>query len=380
MEIYGIHYITGNPVRISVADGIIAKIVETSGESVTPGVYVAPGLIDNQVNGYHGVDFSSNLLEHGILKIAAEAVWKDGVTTFVPTVVTGSYKDMLRSLRILSEDSGDPYLRGSIPGFHLEGPYLSREEGFYGCHPAEHLRDPSLKEFTDFREAAGGKIIEITLAPELTGAMELIKKCSRAGILTGLGHTNASADQINKAVRSGARISTHLGNGCANTIHRHHNPIWPQLANDMLAASIIADGHHLLPEEIKVFCRAKRYERIILTSDVTYLIGMPPGDYNYMGSRVLKTDDGLIKNVKLDCLAGASMPLKKGLETVMSATGCGLDEAIDMASRNVARILELNDRGKIEEGMRADLILFSLEKNAITIEKTILKGETVFTR
>ncbi len=114
--------------------------------------------------------------------------------------------------------------------------------------------------------------------------------------MVAIGHTNASADQISQAVDNGARLSTHLGNGCANLIHRHMNPLWPQMANDHLTPSIIADGHHLLPEEVQVFYKIKGPHNIILTSDVTHLIGMTPGKYMFLGSEIVYTDDGLIKN------------------------------------------------------------------------------------
>ena len=193
-----------------------------------------------------------------------------------------------------------------------------------------------------------------------------------------MGHTNASADQIDQAVENGARLSTHLGNGCANFIHRHKNPIWPQLANDRLATSVIADGQHLLPEEIRVFYKVKGPENIILTSDVIYLAGMGPGRYTFLESEVILTEEGMLLNPELNCLAGASFPLKKGVETMMNFTGCSLTNAINMASGNVARIYGLNDRGKLAPGKRADIILFEKERNELKVIKTFLKGELVY--
>ncbi len=144
-----------------------------------------------------------------------------------------------------------------------------------------------------------------------------------------------------------------------------------------LSHSLIADGHHLLPEEIIVFYKVKGKAGIILTSDVNHLIGMPPGKYMYLGSEVVYTEDGLVKNPVLNCLAGASMPLKKGVETMMNYTGCTLGEAIDMATGNVARIYSLNDRGSLESGKRADLILFEMEGNRLNIKQTMTNGRIV---
>jgi len=379
MDIIGIHYESGIPVRIQAQNGIIVKISELRGKNpVIPDLYLAPGLIDNQVNGYSGIDFGSRSLDQEKIREASEAILKDGVTSFLPTLVTDAHENLLRSFSILSAALTDPLISLLIPGFHLEGPYLSKETGFFGCHPAEHLRNPSFKEFEEYLDAAGGRIVEITVAPELDGAMEFIGRCTENHVVVAIGHTNASSSQIEKAVSLGARISTHLGNGCANMIHRHQNPLWPQLSNDRLTPSIIADGHHLLPEEIKVFYIVKGPENIILTSDVTYLIGMPPGYYEYMGSRILKTEDGLIRNPELNCLAGASMPLKKGVENILEITGCSLSEAINMASKNVARVLNLNDRGRLEPGKRADIILLKLTGNKIKIKETYLGGSLAY--
>jgi N-acetylglucosamine-6-phosphate deacetylase len=375
----GIHYETGRRVRACFCDGIITHIEESVNKPENDSSdYIAPGLIDNQVNGYAGIDFSGGDLSLNSIKKAAELMLHDGVTTFLPVVVTGSQENMLRNLRILSGALTDHQLRASIPGFHLEGPWLSAETGFYGCHPVKYLRKPTISEFTEYQEAADGNIIEITIAPELDGAMELIRYCSENGVKVALGHTNASAVQIAEAVRNGAGISTHLGNGCANLIDRHRNPLWPQLANDLLTPSVIADGHHLLPEELKVFSKAKGFDNMIITSDVNFLIGMKPGIYEYMGSKVVMSSDGLVKVPELNCLAGASMPLKKGIEIMMRDTGCTLGQAVNLATINVAKVLGLNERGTLESGKKADLILFNSADGKLEICQTFKNGELAY--
>jgi N-acetylglucosamine-6-phosphate deacetylase len=374
-EIKAIHYETSKPVMIEIRDGLILNVSETSLAPQSKNLFVAPGLIDNQINGYSGIDFSDTGLTPEKMKIAIEAIRKDGVTSFLPTIITNSHVNLLQNFRNLAEALKDNYIRDSVKGFHLEGPYISPEEGFYGCHPASYIRKPSWREFSEYQEAAEGNIIQVTIAPELEGAMEFVRMCVGNNIIVAIGHTNASAEQINKAVDNGARLSTHLGNGCANLIDRHRNPLWSQLANDLLTPSVIADGHHLLPEEIKVFYKVKGRANLILTSDVNHLIGMPPGRYMYLGSEVVYTEDGLVKNPLLNCLAGASMPLKKGVETMMNYTGCTLGEAINMAAGNVARIYRLNDRGSLEAGKRADLILFEKDGNKLNIKQTWVNGK-----
>ncbi len=372
--IEAIHYETNKPVRIETGKGLITLISETDESIRNRGLYVAPGLIDNQINGYKGVDFSDPQLDTGKIRTAVEAIRKEGVTTFFPTIITGSHESLLKTFRNLAESLKDYEIRKSVPGFHLEGPYISPVEGFYGCHPAEFIRNPSWMEFCDYQEAARGNIRQVTIAPEVEGAMEFIRLCVINNIIVAIGHTNASAEQIKKAVDHGARVSTHLGNGCANLIDRHRNPLWPQLANDLLKISVIADGHHLLPEEVKVFNKVKGPQNIILTSDLTHLGGMTPGKYNFLGSEVVLTEEGLIKNPVLNCLAGASLPLRTGVENVMKFTGCTLGEAVNMATSNVARIYNLSDRGILATGKRADLILFEINGNKIEIKNVFVGG------
>jgi len=377
-EIKAIHYETGKPVKIEIRNDNVTSISEIRESIQIADLYIAPGLIDNQINGYKGVDFSDAGLTTEKMRLTVEAIRRDGVTSFLPTVITSSHENLLRTFRNLTEALKDNEVRSSVAGFHLEGPYISPEEGFYGCHPSAFIRKPSWDEFAKYQEAAEGNIKQVTVSPEVDGCMEFIRKCTEHNIIVALGHTNASADQIKRAVDNGARLSTHLGNGCANMIDRHMNPLWPQLANDLLTPSVIADGHHLLPEEIQVFYKVKGPHNMILTSDVTHLIGMVPGKYIFLGSEIVLTDDGLIKNPVLNCLAGASMPLKKGVGNVIKYTGCTLGEAVNMASLNVAGIYNLSDRGSLDTGKRADLIVFKKNENDIILKQVWVKGRKVF--
>lgn len=378
-KVEGIHYKTGKPVSLQIIAGIIAEIKEIQRLSGNAGsVYIAPGLIDNQINGFANIDFSADNLEPDGVITATRAILREGVTSFMPTLVTNSHKNLLRNFSILNEAlNKDQLVQSCIPGFHLEGPYISPEEGYRGCHAAQHIRKPSWEEFTEYREASGDHIIQVTVAPEAEGAMEFIRKCRDEGIIVAIGHSNANTEQINMAVEYGATLSTHLGNGCANLIHRHNNPLWPQLANEKLTPSIIADGNHLLPEEIKVFLKTKGIDNIILTSDVIYLAGMAPGRYSFSGMEVILKEDGMLLNASQNVLAGASFPLKRGVGNMMKFTGISLSDSIKMASENVAKIYKLNDRGKLETGKQADLILFDIKEDNIIIKETYKNGTLV---
>lgn len=379
-KIEAIHFADGNPIQIEIARGLITRIIRKSSldDPSKATVFVAPGLIDSQVNGYLSVNFASPGLTLEGIRTATQGLWKAGVTTYLPTVTTNTHELFLANFRVLASALTDPEIGASIPGFHLEGPYISPEDGYRGAHTREWVRPPNWKEFQEINAAANNKIIEVTLAPEMEGAMEFIAHCAKAGIVVGLGHHNASAAVIQQAVDNGAAISTHLGNGCANVIHRHLNPLWPQLAEDRLMASLIVDGFHLRPEQVRVFYRTKGPGRILLTSDVTKLAGMPPGEYDYEGRKVVLTPQGMARLPEQDVLAGAALPITAGVSNIMRFTGCSLSEAIQMATQNPAQLYGLRDRGEIRVGRRADLILFTLNQGDMQIHQTLLAGKSVY--
>ncbi|MCD6201519.1 MAG: N-acetylglucosamine-6-phosphate deacetylase [Bacteroidales bacterium] len=371
-QIEGILYSDNSPISLEIEKGIIRKVKKTErpqGKTDLP--YIAPALIDNQVNGNVGIEFSRpDLSMEDMLKTVREHR-KNGVTTFVPTVITASHESLVRSFGNLAATLGNPEVARAIPGFHLEGPYISPEDGYRGAHSRKYVRKPDWDEFQRLNEAAEGKIIQVTLAPEVEGALRFIKKCVQQDIVVALGHHNGSAEDIERAVDAGARTVTHLGNGMANSIHRFNNPLWMQLAEDRLMCSLILDGFHLPQEMVKVFYRTKGTERIMLTSDMTMLAGMPPGNYVWDGKEVRLTGEGMILYEKENCFAGASLPVSVGIGNMMKFTGCGLGEAVDMATKNPAKLYGLDDRGSIVAGKRADLILFDIKNGKLNIAETM---------
>jgi N-acetylglucosamine-6-phosphate deacetylase len=232
--------------------------------------------------------------------------------------------------------------------------------GLRGAHLEKYIRPPDWDEFSAMQEAAGQGIKLITLAPEAPGAIHFIRKCSEAGVVVSLGHHNGTTGIIRQAVDAGASASTHLGNGCANLINRHENPLWPQLAEDRLTVTLIADGFHLNREELQCFYRMKGIERTVLVSDALDLAGLPPGEYT-RGERTVVLTPDVAKYPAENVLAGAASPLITGVSNMMKFTRCSLGEAIQMASTNPAKMIGLHDRGEIKLGKRADLILFTIE-------------------
>lgn len=371
-----IAYDTGKPVTVEIVNGKISKI-KTKSSSSSSQLFIAPGLIDIQINGYMGVDFSDQSLTPEMLHNAVEALWAQGVTTILPTVITASPGSLLNSFNLLDAALTDQRTALSVPGFHLEGPYISPEKGFRGAHLEKYIRTPDWNEFSALQTASGNRIRIVTLTPEVDGALPFIKECTHQGIVVSLGHHNGNMEQIAAATDAGARLSTHLGNGCANMIDRHNNPIWPQLSDDRLSISIIADGFHLNRQEVRTFYKAKGIEKVILVSDALDLAGMPPGEYVRGERKVLLTND-VVKFPDENVLAGAASPISTCVGNMMHFTNSSLAESIRMASTNPARLLGLNDRGSLVVDKRADLILFAIENGKMVVYKTILAGEVVY--
>ncbi len=367
-------------VDIKVKDGKIEKIIPSDkADQDGPKLFIAPGLIDTQVNGYASISFNSEGLTVEKIQTLTKAMWKEGVTTFFPTIITNSSELIIQNLEVLSQSvENELALSHSIPGYFLEGPYISPIDGFRGAHQKEWVRLPDWDEFKKFYTAANENIIQVGVAPEVEGAMDFIRKCHDMGIVVSLAHHNGTAAQVEEAVNLGARVSTHLGNGCANLINRHDNPIWPQLANEYLTPSIIADGHHLRKEELKVFYSVKGPDNLMLVSDATELAGMPAGEYDWNGKIVVMTEDGMLKYPAQNVLAGASFPVRMGIKNMMVLAGCSMESAVKMATSTPAKVYGLEDRGSLKEGLSADFVLFTLVDNEMVIQKTVLQGKVVY--
>ncbi|HEX8529786.1 MAG TPA: amidohydrolase family protein, partial [Cytophagales bacterium] len=242
----GRHYRTGRPVIISCRAGTIERIREGDGGPADGLPWLGPGLTDLQVNGFRGIDLNAPDLSGAGLERLVGALWAVGVTAFLPTLITNhpaATEAALRTIRRACETS--PVVGGAVAGIHLEGPFISPEDGPRGAHPKAHVRAPDAALLETFREASGDRVRLVTLSPEWPGAPELIRRCVAHGIRAAVGHTAATPEQIAAAVAAGASLSTHLGNATHQMLPRHPNYLWEQLAQDGLAASLIADGFHL---------------------------------------------------------------------------------------------------------------------------------------
>jgi len=264
------------------------------------------GFIDLQLNGFKGINFSAPDLTLDQMRMATRELVMAGTAAYCPTVVTGRMDMYRHNLPILATAMRDPELKPHLLGIHLEGPFISPIEGARGAHPPEHIIKPDVDTFKRFQEWAEGNIVLLTLAPEVEGAMALIRYASANGTVISMGHHLAEDATMEEAVRAGARVCTHLGNGMPNMINRHQNPLWWQLACDELTGTFITDGHHLPADYIKVALRTKTVRRFVVVSDAAHLAGLPPGVYDFNGNKAVLAPNGRIGFKDTPYLAGSS--------------------------------------------------------------------------
>lgn len=347
------HYRTGTPVRLHWEKGRIALV--RAEPSAHPEAFVAPALLDIQVNGYAGWDFAAP----AGLAAVAHALAAHGVARFCPTVITGPDEVLLGTLAAIDRAlSSDPELAAAVPGIHLEGPYISPLDGPRGAHPAAFVREPDPAHFARLQGAAGGRIRILTLAPERPGAPRLIAAAAAAGLVVAIGHSAAGAAEVAEAVAAGARLSTHLGNGLAAGIDRHANPLWPQLADPALRASFIADGEHLPPAPLVAMMAAKGHSRCILVSDAVRQAGLPPGSYAGVGGGEVEVlPSGRIQLAGTPYLAGSGAHLAQCVAHAARVGAATLAEALDMGALHPAQLLGL-PATLLAAGAPADLLLF----------------------
>ncbi len=381
MQITARRYDTGESVSVHLAEGRIAAIAPAINSPNLP--WVAPGFVDLQINGYRGQEFNDNSLDVGKVEQVCSSMDADGLSGFLATCTTHSYEMLAHAMQTMaSACSQSTIVARRLWGIHLEGPYISAEDGPRGAHPRQHCRPPVWHEFQRLQDAAGGRIRLITVSPEYPDMPSFITRAVSSGVLVAIGHTAADSQQIQAAVDAGARMSTHLGNGAHGQIRRHPNYIWDQLGDDRLTASLIADGHHLPASVVKSMIRAKTPERCVLVSDITGMGGMPPGHYprSSLGDVEVLEDGRLVVAGQRQYLAGAALPITHCVATVMRYGGVNLKTAIEMASVRPAELIGVFSQ-RLAVGAAANLVLFELpatDAGPIQVRATVLQGELVW--
>ncbi|WP_165072478.1 N-acetylglucosamine-6-phosphate deacetylase [Paludisphaera rhizosphaerae] len=364
----------GRWIEVEVVDGAIARVeaLDPARPASPDDPFIAPAFWDIQTNGRWGHSFSSSDLTVEQVVDIVRAQRNLGAGRICPTLITAPPEHTLHGLRTIAQACDEnPDVDRMVVGIHLEGPFLSEKTGYRGTHPAECMRDPDWSLFEKFQEASGGRVVLMTLAPEREGSAEFIRRAVAAGIAISLGHTATDADALAAAVDAGATLSTHLGNGIVAELPRHPNPIWLQAAEDRLYASLIADGHHLGPAALRVFARAKGWNRLILVSDAGWLAGLPAGNYGAWDV----DPSGKIVLAGTPYLAGSALGLEVGLRVLDAVEPAFPRPLLDTVTTNPARLLK-RPEPRLAVGEPAEFVLLRRPApGGLTLERTCIGGE-----
>ncbi len=307
------HYATGEPVQMRWQNGLITEI-GSAGAPLPQNLWVAPGLVDLQINGYAGIDFQQDGLALEPLLIAAQKLQLDGCTRFFLTLITDEWEKMMKRLEHLRGlRNKSPQLQKHIAGWHIEGPFLSAEPGFCGAHNPDVMCDPTPAHIRQLREVAGTDPLLLTLAPERLEAVATISLAASLGIKVSLGHTNAPFKRLLQAHKAGAVGFTHLANGCPRQIDRHDNILWRVFETSGLKVSVIPDAIHVSPPLFRLIHRIIGEENIYYTTDAMAAAGAPPGKYPLGRLQVEVGEDQIVRLPGSPLFAGSALQPIQGV-------------------------------------------------------------------
>ena len=325
---------------VEVADGRLVDVGLAPGRS---GRVAVPGFVDLQVNGFAGVDFLAASTED--YDRAGEALMRTGVTAYQPTFITAAESALIDALRAMPSNGNRP----RIIGAHVEGPFLSPAR--LGTHPHRHRRDPDVELLDRLLET--GRVTEVTLAPELPGAPDLIARLIDCGIVVSAGHSNATSTQAHDAFDLGVSTVSHLFNAMPPLLSRDPGIVGVALTRDDVFIQVIVDGHHLADEVVRLVWSAAA-GRIALVSDATAGAASGGGSYR-LGDVEIEVANGVPKRED-GVLAGTVLTMIDAVRN-LHALGVRFEDAIAAATTVPARILERPDLGVLEPGGRADVVV-----------------------
>ena len=323
------------------------------------------GLVDLQVNGYKGVHFSNINLTRDDFIMACRCVFEAGTTAFLPTMITSPKKVYEHNLPIMAAVLQETEFHGKLLGFHIEGPFISAQDGARGAHDTQWISKPDIEYLKQLIDWADGQVKLLTIAADPEGAEKLASYAMSRGIAVSLGHQMASEADLARLVQAGAVSLTHLGNGVPAMLSRHENPVWAGLGNDDLVAMIIADGHHLPVSILKTIIRTKRPERCVVVSDSSSPAGLPAGQYEALGHKVVLEEDGLLRDLTTGYLGGSSASMLQCMNHLASLDLVNIDDLLAMGFDNPLALIRLGP-DNVAQGRD---ILFDQENKIFLLEK-----------
>lgn len=330
------------------------------------GYYLSPGFIDIHNHGNLGFDIMDSS-DEALDKIGEYHI-SNGVTSYLGTIITSSHEDMVEAMNnIVNYDNKND--RSQIIGIHLEGPFFNLSKK--GAQPQEHIKDPDIKEIINILDIAKDKLKMVSLAPELEGAMEIIKILKENGIAVSMAHSNATYAEAKQGIENGITIATHLYNGMGQFNHREPGIIGASLVDDRVYCEIIYDRFHLHDAAVKIALKMKGYDKIILISDAMMAAGLKDGEYLLGGQKVFVNDGK--PRLESGNIAGSTLDLQSAIYNMVNYLQVPIDSAVKMASLNPAKAINMDKEiGSIEIGKKADLVLFD---DKINIKAVYLGGK-----
>jgi len=365
---------------VSIGEGKIIAIEDNKSIDVTAesevidarDKFVIPGFIDMHVHGGGGSDIMDGKYE--AVKQVAITHSRFGTTAFLPTTMTMSKNNIVGSLKSIYE----AFIKGTgaaeILGVHLEGPYINPEKK--GAQKEKEIKSASTGEFLEFNKTSGDLIRLVTIAPEMTGAIDFIRWLHKRRVIVSVGHSNATYEQVQEGIQAGLSHVTHTFNAMRGLDHREPGVVGAALSSPELIVEMIADGIHLHPVVMKILVKTKGIEKIVLITDAMRATSKPEGTYSIGGQEVtVARGQARLKN---GTLAGSVLTMDKAVRNSINEVGVPLLKAIQMATLNPAKCLGIEGKkGSLEPGKDADIVI--LDKK-LEVELTMVKGKVVFRR
>ncbi|VEI07886.1 N-acetylglucosamine-6-phosphate deacetylase [Kurthia zopfii] len=327
-----------------------------------------PGFIDMHIHGSAGVDTMDGKQES--LHKMAKSLVKEGVTGFLATTMTQKLEEIEHALEAIGYFENDEN-EAEILGVHIEGPFISIKR--VGAQPEEYIIPPNIETFNHWQKLSGGMIKEITVAPEVEGGFDFVKELSKQGIVVSIGHSDATLEEVERAVSLGAKQGTHLYNQMRPFHHRDPGVVGGTLLNNQVKTEIIVDFIHSHPKSVEFAYRLKGASHIILITDAMRAKGVPYGDYDLGGQMVHVTETGA--HLPNGALAGSILTMDRAIRNMKQATNCSLEDLVAMSSYNAAQQMNLANKGVISVNADADFVLLSKD---LVVQKTIKAGKVVY--
>ena len=333
---------------------------------------VCAGFIDIHTHGGGGYPFEGTVDD---IVMGCNFHLLHGTTTICPTVSAAPFADMARSVENIREAMQDARLKAKILGAHLEGPYLSKKQA--GAQAPDFITPPNEQEYLPLLEKHGDTIARWTYAPENDTDLKFVRALARYGVVASAGHTDAIYPDMLAAEKEGCHLVTHLYS-CTSTITRDHGfrrlgVIESAFLSDDMYTEIICDGRHLPPELIRLICKIKGYDRVLLVTDSLALAGTSLTEGKMQATEFI-IEDGVCKLKDRSAFAGSIATADRLVRVAVTEAGIPLRDALRMITEIPARVMGLSDRGVIAEGMAADLVCLD---SALCVSDVFVDGERI---